>query len=65
MNRGNVLVVLEVVTGVEPIAGSLHTRGCDPQPFCGWLELASLNEQARGTEVRRGASEHPSEGSPS
>jgi hypothetical protein len=66
MERTKIAVVLELVIGAEPIAGSLHRRGRDPQPFRGWLELASAIEQARGTEDGRvTSSDHSPEGSPS
>jgi hypothetical protein len=38
---------MEVEPNQEPIAGVLTTTNDEPQPFTGWLELASMIETAR------------------
>jgi hypothetical protein len=40
-------VGLSINLGSDPIEGSVVTGGQEPQPFCGWVELAAAIEGIR------------------
>ena len=46
-----VSVELSIKTGSDPIEGSLYTGQQQPQPFCGWVELAAAIEAVRAAPV--------------
>lgn len=45
-------VGLAINVGSDPIEGSVVTGGREPQPFCGWVELAAAIEGIRAETPR-------------
>jgi hypothetical protein len=43
-------VVVDLVAGPGPIAGTLHDEGGVSRAFSGWLELCARREAARASE---------------
>lgn len=55
--QDRVRLTLDLVSGAEPITGTVRPPGRAPQPFVGWIDLVALLEEAVSTGVPKNATE--------